>query len=852
MTNFETYFKLYQSKGFLCVPLEQKEKRPKQNYSTDPILEGKPAPAADFDLKNGNIGIATGASGLLVIDCDGQKAVDLYMNSVHFKQTLTVQTRKGLHFYYKYKPIDDKDDKNEKEKKGGIRLDNGYGEGDERKIHIDLQIRKTYVVAPPSKVAREYKDADGKKRYDYSDLHLYTFVENDFFDLEKGKLEVVELTEKEFLEIKNELEYLVKKTKQSEEKEIKKEKAIEKYKEKIESLENDNFLRFYNKYLDLRFSNTNAKTGLNEYKARCPFHEDRTPSFFVNEAGIYNCFGCGAKGNVFDFLRELEKTGKKLDEESKKLLEIRKKERQKVLEKIKDTAKNLKGSNKLINKTEFGRDFCDVYQKMLTDGWTRTASFTYYNERGQGVYIYHRFEKINDQTGEIEKKMIPESTDGRATLGTAKQIPYGLEQFLFVDNTDDVEIWLVEGEKCAVMLRDRIPESCDNVVVLGYKTKNDFENIDKTLLKNKKIVVFEDADEAGKKKADDVTALLQTFAKEIVRVDFNEFDVKGFDVADYLEIFEWSDLAEKVSQTSEGIVDDEKSSFDSAVVSTETENIEDDGWLLDPLIPAKTISILDGIGGTGKSMFALEMCYSLACGIDFLGIGKTTEKTKVLYLNAEETKNRLFKRIKNIAQHYPETKNFVWLTTLDEKFKLTSRLFEKDFKQIKQTRTVNVLNKLIEKYESKLVVFDSLVNFYGLDENSTEDAFIFYEFLKNLIKNYGCSVLLLHHQNKEAMKNGSSGAGSFRGSSVFREQARTRITMSRVDNKNTKKIEIEKSNYHSDLLDEFPIFLKFVDGVWQRVEEPKKKTGGSDNQVEKKTNVRQIKSKNWATGEKDE
>lgn len=35
----------------------------------------------------------------------------------------------------------------------------------------------------------------------------------------------------------------------------------------------------------------------------CPFHEERTPSFGVNDAtGEYHCFGCGAGGDVFRFL----------------------------------------------------------------------------------------------------------------------------------------------------------------------------------------------------------------------------------------------------------------------------------------------------------------------------------------------------------------------------------------------------------------------------------------------------------------------------------------------------------------------------------------------------------------------
>ena len=39
----------------------------------------------------------------------------------------------------------------------------------------------------------------------------------------------------------------------------------------------------------------------------CPFHQEKTPSFSVNpELGIFKCFGCGAGGDVFRFVREVE------------------------------------------------------------------------------------------------------------------------------------------------------------------------------------------------------------------------------------------------------------------------------------------------------------------------------------------------------------------------------------------------------------------------------------------------------------------------------------------------------------------------------------------------------------------
>jgi len=48
------------------------------------------------------------------------------------------------------------------------------------------------------------------------------------------------------------------------------------------------------------------KRGAN-YLGRCPFHDEKTPSFTVSPAkGIYKCFGCGAAGDVVKFVMENE------------------------------------------------------------------------------------------------------------------------------------------------------------------------------------------------------------------------------------------------------------------------------------------------------------------------------------------------------------------------------------------------------------------------------------------------------------------------------------------------------------------------------------------------------------------
>lgn len=64
--------------------------------------------------------------------------------------------------------------------------------------------------------------------------------------------------------------------------------------------ESNDIVAVVSEYVDLRRAGKH-------WRGRCPFHQERTPSFNVNaEEQFYYCFGCGAGGNVINFVMAME------------------------------------------------------------------------------------------------------------------------------------------------------------------------------------------------------------------------------------------------------------------------------------------------------------------------------------------------------------------------------------------------------------------------------------------------------------------------------------------------------------------------------------------------------------------
>ncbi|MBT5708553.1 MAG: DNA primase, partial [Verrucomicrobia bacterium] len=66
-------------------------------------------------------------------------------------------------------------------------------------------------------------------------------------------------------------------------------------------------IRDANDIVDVINSYVTLKRAGANFMARCPFHNEKTPSFNVNPSKqIFHCFGCHKGGDVFTFIQEFE------------------------------------------------------------------------------------------------------------------------------------------------------------------------------------------------------------------------------------------------------------------------------------------------------------------------------------------------------------------------------------------------------------------------------------------------------------------------------------------------------------------------------------------------------------------
>lgn len=149
-------------------------------------------------------------------------------------------------------------------------------------------------------------------------------------------------------------------------------------------------------------------------------------------------------------------------------------------------------------------------------------------------------------------------------------------------------------------------------------------------------------------------------------------------------------------------------------------------WTVDKLIPSRSLTLLHGPGGLGKTWLALCLSKAVSEGAPFLGL--PTQKRPVVYIDYENPLPLLIERVRQLA--IADVR--FWHLSADPR---PPKLDSDDWVRYKALPA------------GSLIVFDTVRAAHDGDENSSQDAGLVMGRLKEL-RELGNDVLLLHHVPK--------------------------------------------------------------------------------------------------------
>lgn len=221
-------------------------------------------------------------------------------------------------------------------------------------------------------------------------------------------------------------------------------------------------------------------------------------------------------------------------------------------------------------------------------------------------------------------------------------------------------------------------------------------------------------------------------------------------------------------------------------------------WHVPGLIPAGTVTLLSGDGGTGKSLLALMLAVSTSTGRPWLG--RTVRDGRCLYLSAEDDADEIHRRLADIqAASSGQIAELSRLDVLDLAGKnavLGKLAAGRD--AIQATALFESLLDWACEKRPALIVLDTLADIFGGDEIVRVQARQFIGLLKRLAIESGAAVVVLAHPSLSGMASGEGTSGS----TAWSNSVRSRLYFERVKEKNGSEIDpdrralrTKKSNY---------------------------------------------------------
>ncbi|QKC97280.1 AAA family ATPase [Mesorhizobium sp. NZP2298] len=201
-------------------------------------------------------------------------------------------------------------------------------------------------------------------------------------------------------------------------------------------------------------------------------------------------------------------------------------------------------------------------------------------------------------------------------------------------------------------------------------------------------------------------------------------------------------------------------------------------WFIEGMVPMRQVTILNGDGGVGKSLLALQIAAASALSVDTLGLEPLARPA--LYVGAEDSADEFHRRLADIVGHHKMAMSDMWrfrllpLADRDALLCVPNRLGA-----MEPTVLWKRLVVTIQDLKPGLVVLDTSADLFGGDEIKRAQVRQFIAMLRKVAMESDCAIMLLAHPSVAGMQTGTGSSGS----TAWNNSVRSRLYLTRPEGK---------------------------------------------------------------------
>lgn len=198
-------------------------------------------------------------------------------------------------------------------------------------------------------------------------------------------------------------------------------------------------------------------------------------------------------------------------------------------------------------------------------------------------------------------------------------------------------------------------------------------------------------------------------------------------------------------------------------------------WLVEGMIPMRTVTLLSGDGGIGKSLLAQQLMTSCALGRDFIGFN--TIRCNTLGLFCEDEPQELQRRQRGICAGYQIDESDLDGLVLASRTGQDNILMDFDRKtdEWKITPLFEQVRGKAKAMGAQLVIIDTAADTFGGNENIRPQVRAYIQSLASLARAIDGAVVLTAHPSAAGLASGSG----YSGNTAWNNTVRSRLYFSR-------------------------------------------------------------------------